>query len=87
MQEGVRASLVSKCADNLVRALSLFERANGVELTLKEIANVVAILMIKEFEQRVVPEDERERVLSIWITYKEEDVGAWEVSREARINP
>jgi len=87
MQEGVRASLVSKCADNLVRALSLFERANGVELTLKEIANVVAILMIKEFEQRVVPEDERERVLSIWISYKEEDVGAWEVSREARINP
>ena len=87
MQEGVRASLVSKCADNLVRALSLFERANGVELTLKEIANVVAIFMIKEFEQRVVPEDERERVLSIWITYKEEDVGAWEVSREARINP
>mgnify|MGYP000052906459 CR=1 FL=1 len=87
MQEGVRASLISKCADNLVRALSLFERANGVELTLKEIANVVAILMIKEFEQRVVPEDERERVLSIWITYKEEEAGAWEVSREARINP
>jgi len=70
-----------------MRALSLFERANGVELTLKEIANVVAILMIKEFEQKVVPEDERERLLDVRISYKEEEAGAWEVSRGAVINP
>ena len=78
MQEGVRASLVSKCADNLVRALSLFERANGVELTLKEIANVVAILMRKEFEQRVVPDSEKDKFLSVLIYYKERGDGDWE---------
>jgi len=83
MQEGVRASLVSKCADNLVRALSLFEGTNGVELNLQEIANAVAIFMIKVWEQRVVPEKEVDKFLSVQITYKEQHTGGWETKWRA----
>jgi hypothetical protein len=86
MQEGVRASLVSKCVDNLMRALSLFERVNGVELTLEEIANVVSILLVKEFEQRVMPEGVAEKVLGVSSYYREGDETVWAVHREARMH-